>query len=363
MKISHPKSIFNGRSTPISRPLVAIFKGQQLSKQQQDQKTEPKDEKRTAIEDGLAVCLLGFSVAQQKRTETLQENQISEKDISPSSFRIKLNMYDLAYEEELRQQTVMAEVLPDAEMWRKWEKTEAPLRQGRGWYPRLDRHFLELLVISEIHCLAHPLNSSAPLGFAERIHRHASRVRRVACERIGPERLHAYCERVKEAFEAYMMGGWARAGAPLRDGGMDVEHHEDIGFEIEREHEELEERGRSPERGNGSVKREFSPAERSPVEVLPEIGLVQMTTSNEDSSHLLEINLKDVSYLDQLSEETPEMDSEEENDTSSSKVTVGTSWSGSSATIMEVDKDAAYSKHSSQLLIRPSEFAQATHTD
>lgn len=56
------------------------------------------------------------------------------KQVSPQlDFQKQLNMYDLAYEEELRQQTVMAvslnlvaqataenrlqEVLPDAEMW------------------------------------------------------------------------------------------------------------------------------------------------------------------------------------------------------------------------------------------------------
>jgi hypothetical protein len=72
-----------------------------------------------------------------------------------------------------------------------------------------DRHFLELLVVSEIHCLSHPLSVySNPT--AEKVHRHGSRVRRVACERIGAERLHAYCDRVKEAFEAYMQGGWGR---------------------------------------------------------------------------------------------------------------------------------------------------------
>lgn len=49
----------------------------------------------------------------------------------------------------------------------------------------------------------------AQAGQSERIHRHASRVRRVACERIGAERLHAYCDRVKEAFEAYVHGAWA----------------------------------------------------------------------------------------------------------------------------------------------------------
>ncbi|WVR07493.1 hypothetical protein IAU60_004535 [Kwoniella sp. DSM 27419] len=120
-------------------------------------------------------------------------------------------MFDPAYEEEIMQQAVMAEVLPDAEMWAKWEKTEAPLRQGRGWYPRLDRHFLELLVISEINALSKPLSApQAGTNQSDKIHRHASRVRRVACERIGAERLNAYCDRVKEAFEAYMMGGWAQ---------------------------------------------------------------------------------------------------------------------------------------------------------
>lgn len=33
--------------------------------------------------------------------------------------------------------TDLQEVLPDAIMWKKWEATEAPLRQGRGWYPTL----------------------------------------------------------------------------------------------------------------------------------------------------------------------------------------------------------------------------------
>ena len=37
------------------------------------------------------------------------------------------------------QLTLSQEVLPNAAMWRKWEKTEAPLRQGRGWYPTLVR--------------------------------------------------------------------------------------------------------------------------------------------------------------------------------------------------------------------------------
>lgn len=79
-----------------------------------------------------------------------------------------------------------------------------------------DRHFLELLVISEIACLSHPLNMPSVANQAERIHRHATRVRRVACERIGAERLHAYCDRVQEAFEAYVRGGYQRyAGLAL----------------------------------------------------------------------------------------------------------------------------------------------------
>ena len=66
-------------------------------------------------------------------------------------------------------------------------------------------------------------------GQAERIHRHASRVRRVACERIGAERLHAYCERVKEAFEAYIHGGWGGAMRQSYDSGeMDAEGDDDM---------------------------------------------------------------------------------------------------------------------------------------
>jgi hypothetical protein len=80
---------------------------------------------------GLAICLIGTSQRQK--------------------------MYDSEYEEEVRKQAVMQvrrfcsylvpqmmmligqEVLPDATMWKKWEATEAPLRQGRGWYPTLVR--------------------------------------------------------------------------------------------------------------------------------------------------------------------------------------------------------------------------------
>ncbi|WVQ68068.1 uncharacterized protein L199_006274 [Kwoniella botswanensis] len=196
------------------------------------QKQQQRQE-RQSLNDGLAICLFGYSVQAQTHqidrqlsSNTINESsnpsihskEEKEKDTRentsskiPSS--LLDTMYDSTYEEEIRQQAVMSEVLPDAEMWAKWEKTEAPLRQGRGWYPRLDRHFLELLVISEIHALSHPLSgTNTPPGQADRIHRHASRVRRVACERIGSERLNAYCERVREAFEAYMMGGWSTGG-------------------------------------------------------------------------------------------------------------------------------------------------------
>ena len=160
---------------------------------------------------------------------------------------------------------MVQEVLPDAVMWKKWEATEAPLRQGRGWYPTLvclpsssclnvtdkkDRHFLELLVVSEIHCLSHPLSVySNPT--AEKVHRHGSRVRRVACERIGAERLHAYCDRVKEAFEAYMQGGWGRGYVRTDPSDGDGELEDE---EID------DERGRSIERDGSAEIRAGPPS-------------------------------------------------------------------------------------------------------
>jgi len=124
-------------------------------------------------------------------------------------------------------------------------------------------------VISEIHCLAHPLHGlQASPGEADRIHRHASRVRRVACERIGAERLHAYCERVKEAYEAYVHGVWGRPqhtissaeDGPETDEGDDVEGE---GDEVEVDLSGEGERGRSKERGDGSVAREVKPEKAS----------------------------------------------------------------------------------------------------
>ena len=97
----------------------------------------------------------------------------------------------------------------------------------------------------------HGLQSSP--GQAERVHRHATRVRRVACERIGAERLHAYCERVKEAFEAYMHGSWHHPMPKPTTLSDDVLLADD-GEEVENA-----ERGRRKEKGDGSVLREEKP--------------------------------------------------------------------------------------------------------
>lgn len=151
------------------------------------------------------------------------------------------------------------EVLPDEVMWAAWAKNEAPLRQGRGWYPALDRHFLELLVISEIHCLANPLSGISTIpGQTERIHRHATRVRRVACERIGAERLHAYCDRVKEAFEAYMHGAWGASVQEYADHQAISEEEDDTDEHAPaaQDAEEEDQRGRPRNKGEGSVRRE-----------------------------------------------------------------------------------------------------------
>ena len=119
-------------------------------------------------------------------------------------------------------------------------------------------------MISEIHCLSHPLHGlqSTP-GEAERIHRHASRVRRVASERIGVERLHAYCERVGEAFEAYMHGGWggpAPRTASTEEGGLETDAGDgDMDVLVGVVGDRDEGRGRSKERGDGSVMREIKP--------------------------------------------------------------------------------------------------------
>ncbi len=89
-------------------------------------------------------------------------------------------------------------------------QNEAPLRKGRGWYPALDKRFLELLVETEIDLhsisLATARDNPLPLPL-DRYQRNREKVRRVAQSRIGQERLQAYCDRVKEAFDAYVRGG------------------------------------------------------------------------------------------------------------------------------------------------------------
>ncbi|KAJ9116315.1 hypothetical protein QFC22_004755 [Naganishia vaughanmartiniae] len=103
----------------------------------------------------------------------------------------------------------MNEVLPSNKMWEEWERNESKARQGKGYYPSLDRRFLEFLVACEIDLLSiqHNLTLEQP---AERVHRNTDKVRRVASQRIGNERLEAYCARVREAFKAYFDGSvWA----------------------------------------------------------------------------------------------------------------------------------------------------------
>ncbi|KAJ9099138.1 hypothetical protein QFC21_004017 [Naganishia friedmannii] len=112
-------------------------------------------------------------------------------------------------EAERRRQRIMTEVLPSNKMWEEWERNESKARQGKGYYPSLDRRFLEFLVACEIDLLSiqHNLTLEQP---ADRVHRNTDKVRRVASQRIGNERLEAYCARVKEAFEAYFRGSvWA----------------------------------------------------------------------------------------------------------------------------------------------------------
>nr|XP_031859969.1 uncharacterized protein CI109_004576 [Kwoniella shandongensis]KAA5527041.1 hypothetical protein CI109_004576 [Kwoniella shandongensis] len=308
-----------------------------LFRQVEKRDLKKKEEENRLLQDGLAICLLGYSLQTQAQSQAqaqdIQKREVTIEDVRETK-KQKLDveiqsqththqkeeeevertssldnvtgkvrrrfefdeMYDLAYEEEVRQQAVMAEVLPDAEMWRKWEKTEAPLRQGRGWYPTLDRHFLELLVISEIHCLSHPLSTSANPTQADRIHRHASRVRRVACERIGTERLHAYCERVKEAFEAYMMGGW--------------QHHL-----VQRQHDDQEQdhcggEGEGEEEGEvidqGMVGHATGQGEMAGKIAMHGLGVeIEHDESLDESADQLEANVK-VDEVDEIAEEEEE---------------------------------------------------------
>lgn len=136
-------------------------------------------------------------------------------------------------------------------------------------------------------------------------------MRRVACERIGAERLHAYCERAKEALEAYMMGGWAtvqaHAEAQMRS-QIEMNHFEDA------EDQEIDEsRGRKLGRGklgrgNRSMIREVTSVQKpSPENPSAFTDPFASYKDEEDQSHLLEIGMKEV-QLDGLSKEVPEED-------------------------------------------------------
>lgn len=162
-------------------------------------------------------------------------------------------------------------------------------------------------------------------------------MRRVACERIGAERLHAYCERVKEAFEAYMMGGWAKvqahAEAQMRS-QMEMDHFEDA------EDQEIDEiRGRKMERGNGSMIREVTTVQKpSPENPSASTNPFAGYEDEEDLSHLLEIDMKEV-QLDGLSEEV----SEEDSDYSASiKATLEMNRNEGAGTTMDVGNEPTY---------------------
>lgn len=162
-------------------------------------------------------------------------------------------------------------------------------------------------------------------------------MRRVACERIGAERLHAYCERVKEAFEAYMMGGWAtvqaHAEAQMRS-QMEMNHFEDA------EDQEIDGiRGRKLERGNGSMIREVTPVQKpSPENPSAFTDPFAGYEDEENQSHLLEIDMKEV-QLGGLPEEVFEEDFD---DSASIKATLETNGSEGPGTTMDVDSEPTY---------------------
>lgn len=181
-----------------------------------------------------------------------------------------------------------------------------------------DRHFLELLVVSEIHCLSHPL-SGYTNATAEKIHRHATRVRRVACERIGSERLHAYCDRVKEAFEAYMHGGWGQTSSQASQADLNP----DLECEIEVEEEEganekctiEQERGRPLDRdGSSAIRRDGSPS--------PPKGSSITILKREDERDVSMVI--DVSPLNSPIDGESDFDSGEESDSDTSLKTAST---------------------------------------
>lgn len=107
MKALHSKTILSQRSTvpkarPVSQRIRKLYTTG-LPKRLLRGKQE-KAQEQIQINDGLAICLFGFSTQAQK-----QQIKVSEQVSTQPSSKKQLNMYDLlAHEEELRQQTVMA---------------------------------------------------------------------------------------------------------------------------------------------------------------------------------------------------------------------------------------------------------------
>jgi hypothetical protein len=179
-----------------------------------------------------------------------------------------------------------------------------------------DRHFLELLVVSEIHCLSHPLSVySNPT--AEKVHRHASRVRRVACERIGTERLHAYCDRVKEAFEAYMQGGWGRGYVKTETEASEEDLEGENEGEADGDDLEEGERGRGMDREGNQLRRDGPP---SPPKI--KVDGIQIHEDGDESDVKMVV---DLSPLESPSPSLSSTDSDSEAESDTSLETASTS--------------------------------------
>lgn len=142
---------------------------------------------------------------------------------------------------------------------------------------------------------------------------------------------------MKEAFEAYMMGGWAtvqaHAEAQMRS-QMEMNHFEDA------EDQEIDEiRGRKLERGNGSMIREVTPVQKpSPENPSAFTDPFAGYEDEENQSHLLEIDMKEV-QLGGLPEEVFEEDFD---DSAFIKATLETNGSEGPGTTMDVDSEPTY---------------------
>jgi hypothetical protein len=115
-------------------------------------------QQQQTVSPGLAICLLGNyktgKMFDSEYEEEVRKQAVMQVSLFPSRplFRLLLifstslsfSLYEpcpRAIARAPRPSLVLSvdqqEVLPDAIMWKKWEATEAPLRQGRGWYPTL----------------------------------------------------------------------------------------------------------------------------------------------------------------------------------------------------------------------------------